>query len=222
TNAGIFAIGVASLIAVVYTVGAFVVRLVRGRRGRGWFVRLMGFVAKWSWPVAIFAIAAGGPEYLNSVGLLPATLLVIAIVILFVALKVLPRRTALGQITMDEVRGTRLYLSVAEADRLKFDNPPDRTPQHFSDLLPYAVALGVETAWTNQFASTVSKATTVAPMWYSGTHWQGGMWSSARSPIAAGVAAAVASQKQAISGTSGSFGGGFAGGGGGGGGSGGW
>ncbi|MEM8664363.1 MAG: DUF2207 domain-containing protein, partial [Pseudomonadota bacterium] len=174
------------------------------------------------WPLMVIGLFEGAPDYLNSVGLLPLIMMVLAILILFVALKLLPRRTALGQTTMDEVRGTRLYLTVAEADRLKFDNPPDRTPQHFSDLLPYAVALGVETAWTNQFAATVGAAALAAPVWYHGSNWSSGNWSSTSGPLGSGIAHAVASQRQAISGTSGSGGGGFSGGGGGGGGSGGW
>ncbi|XWN34286.1 MAG: DUF2207 domain-containing protein [Devosia sp.] len=221
-NTGLMAAGVISLVATLYTVGAFLMRLLRGRHNRDWFTRLMGRAARWTWPFAIFAIMSAGPEFLNDVGLLPVVLLLLAIIILFVALKLLPRRTTLGQTTMDEIRGTRLYLTVAEADRLKFDHPPDRTPQHFSDLLPFAVALGVETAWTNQFASTIGQAAVPAPTWYSGSNWSSYGWMSQSNPLATGIASAIVSQRQAIGGISGSSGGGFAGGGGGGGGSGGW
>jgi len=118
---------------------------------------------------------------------------------------------------------------VAEADRMKFANAPDRTFEHFEALLPYAVALGVETAWTSQFAHLVAAGTMVAPVWYHGSH--GGMWtpaalSSVSDGIGSGISRTVnqgvASIRSASSGSSGSFGGGFSGGGGGGGGGGGW
>ncbi|MEM8853413.1 MAG: DUF2207 domain-containing protein, partial [Pseudomonadota bacterium] len=218
----LFAAGVVSLLAGLYTLFTYVIGFSSQHKSRDWFARVMTKAAGWTWPFAIIAIVSAGPDFLNEVGLLPTILLVLAIIIVFVALKILPRRTALGQTTMDEIRGTRLYLGVAEADRLKFDHPPDRTPQHFSDLLPFAVALGVETAWTKQFASTIGEATMAAPTWYSGNNWSTYGWTSNNNPLASGISSAVASQRQGIGGIAGSSGGGFAGGGGGGGGAGGW
>lgn len=139
------------------------------------------------------------------------------------------RPTSAGLEAIREIEGTRLYLTVAEADRLKFANPPDRTFEHFEELLPYAVALGVETAWTNQFAHLIAAGAMVAPVWYHGHH--GGMWTpAALSSVSDGIGSGishtvnqgVASIKAASGGSSGSFGGGFSGGGGGGGGGGGW
>lgn len=63
------------------------------------------------------------------------------------------------------VDGFRLYLSVVEKDRLKFTDAPDKTPERFNRLLPYAIALGVEKQWAKQFEGIdLAPATT----WYAG------------------------------------------------------
>ncbi len=140
--------------------------------------------------------------------------------------------TAVGRGALDEIEGTKLYLKVAEADRLKFHNPPDRTPEHFHELLPYAVALDVETAWTNQFRDAIEAAKRkgeedvwLSPSWYSGRGGRGfgevGDLSSLGRALSGAYGAATVSNSSG-SGFSGSGGGGSSGGGGGGGGGGGW
>ena len=37
---------------------------------------------------------------------------------------------------MDEIEGFREYLKVAEAERLNFENPPEKTPETFEEFLP--------------------------------------------------------------------------------------
>ncbi|SHO65311.1 Predicted membrane protein [Pseudoxanthobacter soli DSM 19599] len=148
----------------------------------------------------------------------------------------LKRPTAAGRKALDEIAGTRLYLTVAEADRLKFHNPPDRTPAHFEEMLPYAIALGVETAWTDQFKAALAAsaaagiaATLPQPDWYSGSHWNEGGWSNLGGGLTNSVTSSVQKGMQAIAaakakstGVGASFGGGFSGGGGGSSGGGGW
>ena len=51
-----------------------------------------------------------------------------------------------------DIKGLAMYIGAAEAQRLNFINPPDRTPEEFHRLMPYAVALGLEKAWGAQFA----------------------------------------------------------------------
>ncbi|MEW5424685.1 DUF2207 domain-containing protein [Amorphus sp. 3PC139-8] len=166
---------------------------------------------------------------IGEAGLVSGLALIAAAGIPPIFFKPMARPTSAGLEAIREIEGTRLYLTVAEADRLKFANPPDRTFEHFEELLPYAVALGVETAWTNQFAHLVAAGAMVAPVWYHGHH--GGMWTpaalnSVSDGIGSGISQTVnqglASIKAASGGSSGSFGGGFSGGGGGGGGGGGW
>jgi hypothetical protein len=139
--------------------------------------------------------------------------------------------TAIGRTALDEIEGTRLYLTVAEEDRLKFANPPDKSPEHFHELLPYAIALDVETDWANQFKSEIEAARAkgetnpyLRPSWYSGSSRGGGFSDiSQLRAFGAGLGTAYsAATVSRSSGGSGSSGGGSSGGGGGGGGGGGW
>ena len=137
--------------------------------------------------------------------------------------------TALGRTALDEIEGTRLYLTVAEEDRLRFDHPPDRTPEHFHELLPYAIALDVETEWTDQFAAEIEAARTAGkanpylnPSWYSGTRGSGFRDVGALRSFGPALGSAYGAATVSKSSGSGSSGGGSSGGGGGGGGGGGW
>jgi uncharacterized membrane protein len=132
---------------------------------------------------------------------------------------------------MDRIEGFKLYLSVAEKDRMNFHNPPERTPELFEAFLPYALALGVEQQWSEQFDSVLKAAALETgsqgyhPAWYYGPALYSHSFSGLGSRLSTGLGAAVATASTAPasrSSGSGSFGGGFSGGGGGGGGGGGW
>ena len=167
---------------------------------------------------------AGAGFLFSAIGLTPAVFLVIVALINILFFELLEAHTPLGRKIVDEIEGLKLYLSVAEKDRLEFHNPPDRTPQHFEQLLPYALALGVENSWAAQFdsvfADAARKQETYRPRWYVGhgfsVHNLHGFSSGLSSSLAS------ASSAPSKSGSGGSFGGGFSGGGGGGGGGGGW
>ncbi|MDB5167154.1 MAG: hypothetical protein JWN26_299 [Candidatus Saccharibacteria bacterium] len=64
-----------------------------------------------------------------------------------------------------QVDGFKLYLSVVEKDRLNFTDAPDKTPERFNALLPYAIALGVEKQWAKKFDGI---DLTQSTGWYSG------------------------------------------------------
>jgi len=150
-----------------------------------------------------------------------ATLALIAVNVLFRYLLKAP--TEIGRKALDEIEGTRLYLTVAEADRLRFHNPPDRTPEHFEAMLPYAVALGVETAWTRQFSDVLARASTATeggyrPRWYHGGRFSGARLSALGAAVGSSYGAAAAPKSSG----GGSGGRGSSGGGGGGRGGGGW
>jgi uncharacterized membrane protein YgcG len=159
----------------------------------------------------------------------PGTLAALALlgVVNLLFLWLLKAPTLVGRAALDEIEGTRRYLMVAEADRLRFHNPPDRTPRHFEALLPYAVALGVETGWTRQFAEVLrragsSDAREYRPGWYHGSRFTGEQLSRLGATLGASYASASVSPSSSSSRSSGSGGGGSSGGGGGGGGGGGW
>ena len=142
----------------------------------------------------------------------------------------LDARTAKGTTAKEHVEGLKLYLNVAEKDRItKLQSPnakyaeksaePKKTVELFEKLLPFAIVLGVENQWAKQFETLYTNP----PDWYSGnwstfnayyltTHLNDGIGSAVNSAFTA----------PSSSGSSGSGGGGFSGGGGGGGGGGGW
>jgi len=153
----------------------------------------------------------------------------ILVVIMFVNVlfyHLLEAPTLIGRKVLDKIEGFRMFLSVAEKDRLNLLNPPDRTPELFEKYLPYALALDVEQAWSEQFSDVLAKAAEAGqeytPTWYTGTSF--GRMDSGRfaSALGSSLSKSVSSSSVAPGSSSGSFGGGSSGGGGGGGGGGGW
>jgi uncharacterized membrane protein YgcG len=130
----------------------------------------------------------------------------------------LKRPTPEGQQLRDHIRGFKQYLSVAESERLGLENPPERTPELFEKFLPFALALGVEQAWSEKF-SDVLAAALIAPD--SGVAPPSFPLATANA-FAGALGGAISSASTAPGSSSGSGGGGSSGGGGGGGGGGGW
>ncbi len=153
------------------------------------------------------------------------SLLVAVIFAIFYVLLKAP--TPFGQKILDEIEGFRLYLATAEQHRLEILHPPEKTPELFERLLPYAIALGVENRWSEQFAAVFKQQNEqnkhYSPAWYrsSGNN----RFSSSRfaPSLGSGLSSSVASASTAPSSrSSGGISGGGAGSGGGGGGGGGW
>lgn len=134
--------------------------------------------------------------------------------------------TVFGRQRMDEIEGLKLFMEVAEKDRLNILNPPDKTPQLFEKLLPYAIALDVENKWSRQFESIVGRAmenNEYRPTWYVGDGLSTFRVHAITSSLGSSFSSAISSSSTPpSSSSSGSSGGGFSGGGGGGGGGGGW
>ena len=80
----------------------------------------------------------------------------------------MPKKTYSGVLAKEYLLGLKLYLSVAEKERLRFLNAPEKNPAQFEKLLPYAVALGVETEWAEQFQDIYDQK----PDWYSDSFGQ--------------------------------------------------
>ncbi len=134
--------------------------------------------------------------------------------------------TLTGRKIMDQIEGFKLYLSVAEKERLNLLNPPEKTPALFEKYLPFALALDVENAWSEQFAEVLAQAGTetqpYSPVWYSGSSWDSFHTSRFTNSLGSSFASAISSSSSPPGSSSGSGGGGFSGGGGGGGGGSGW
>ena len=162
--------------------------------------------------------------YVTSVVVILILLAMIAINYLFHFLLKAP--THAGRVLLDKIAGFKMFLAAVEEDRLNFFNPPERTPYLFEKYLPYALALGVEQQWSEQFSEVLAQAgerrVAYSPGWYSGTSWStlgaGGFASS----LGSSFSGAISSSSHAPGSSSGGGGGGSSGGGGGGGGGGGW
>jgi uncharacterized membrane protein YgcG len=125
--------------------------------------------------------------------------------------------TPAGRKLMDQIEGFKMYLAATEQSRFDTLNPPDKTPELFEKYFPYAIALNVENAWSEQFYSVL---TTVAhpgqhsyrPLWYVGSAWSATTPAAFAGTLNSGMTFSISA----------SSGGGASGGGGGGGGGGGW
>lgn len=144
----------------------------------------------------------------------------------------IPAPTPEGRRMRDRIEGLRRYLSVADKQDLQqLQGPGTAEPTldagRFEFLLPYAVALGVEEAWTKKFTLAVgaaaAAAATGAIAWYHGPGGTRGITDIAGFSRAVGssLSSQIASASSPPGSSSGSGGGGFSGGGGGGGGGGG-
>jgi len=124
----------------------------------------------------------------------------------------MPARTRAGVRLKEHIEGFKRYLMVAEKERIAFHNAPERTPELFDRYLPYAMALGVERAWAEQFGDIYFEE----PSWHTGS--AGAQFSmngfvQHMQALSADVHAASMPASSGVSG--GSVGGGFGGGGGG-------
>lgn len=72
--------------------------------------------------------------------------------------KIMPSATPRGAALRRDLRGLEEYIRRAEKAELEFREAPARTPDRFSEVLPFAIALGVTDAWTRQFAEELTRS----------------------------------------------------------------
>lgn len=163
-------------------------------------------------------------------GVLPFVIL-IGSVLLFVATAILTSRsplTSTGTALREYVDGLRMYVELAEADRIRYLQSPqgaERVPVAVDDpremlklterLLPWAVLFGEEKKWLAELGRFYEQ-TGQTPVWYSG---QTAFNAAVLSQMVSGISSSATIASSSSSGGTG--GGGFSGGGGGGGGGGG-
>ncbi len=58
--------------------------------------------------------------------------------------------TLAGRKLLDQIEGFKLYLNVAEADDIKLSGEPTFNSDLYQQFLPYAIALGVDSAWSKK------------------------------------------------------------------------
>ena len=143
----------------------------------------------------------------------PVFLMILAVICTLLALFLhwMPAYTSKGRALIDKIEGYKLYLSVAEKDDLQsVAGPKTEEPkidgQLYTAFLPYAVALGVEEAWTWRLSAVLGEA-------YKYNDFNPTKFSAA---VGVGISSAIASASTAPGTSSGrsSFGGDSSGGGG--------
>jgi len=121
------------------------------------------------WAVAL-GIAIGGLGFVGATAALPAgvptgpdlwlaaaTLIAIAAVnVLFFRLMKAP--TDFGREILDEIGGFRLFLAIAEHERMKTADAPELTAHLFAKYLPFALAMDIELDWAERFSENVQGA----------------------------------------------------------------
>ncbi len=167
-----------------------------------------------------FTVSGGaGVPYIIGLGVL-----MLAVVLAFALLVQAP--TPEGRRLLDWIQGLKLYLGVAERQELARLPGPGRPPRldagRYQQLLPYAVALDVEEAWTRQFTLAVGASAAAAAgagiAWYRGGGGNdlGGLAKAVGSGLSRSIASASTPPGSSSGGGGGSSGGGGGGGGGGG------
>ncbi|MBU1131569.1 DUF2207 domain-containing protein [Patescibacteria group bacterium] len=140
--------------------------------------------------------------------------LVLSAVVIFWLGQYMPYKTKEGTKAVQEIKGYKRYLAVAEKERIKFHNAPEKKPEEFEKHLSYAMVLGVEKKWAQQFKDIYLQK----PSWYEGRFatFNSLIFVSSLNNLNYNAKSVLASKPLgAASGSSGFSGGGFGGGGGG-------
>lgn len=173
--------------------------------------------------VAVIISEAGTEfsSFFSQFNMLPILMaLVLSFLIFIVFWYLSPAKTEKGVMTKEYLLGLKEYLQIAEKDRLAFHNAPEKKPEVFEKLLPFAMVLGVEKLWAKEFEDIY----TTPPSWYEGAsaaHFSAVAFNQSLASFSSAAATSLSSSPSS-SGGGGSFGGGSSGGGGGGGGGGSW
>src|SRR5438270_1367513 len=215
----------------VYALLSSVVRAWRSVRTEGVLgAGQAGFLTLFSIPFVIGECVGLG-LLLWACGLVATVIIAAAMAINILFHHLLKAPTLAGRALMDRVEGFKTFLKVVDGDRLQTMAAPDKQPELFERFLPYALALGVEHAWAEQFSKVLAQAAAAtgggsaggySPSWYMGAGYSSFSPSAFTSSFSSSFSSAVSSSSSAPGSSSGGGGGGSSGGGGGGGGGGGW
>ena len=185
---------------------------------------LLGWLFSIAYAVLAFWLGSGDALVLTII------LLVLAVIAHGVFAALMKAPTAEGRRLLDAIEGLRMYLGVAERDELaRLKAPgggeaPVLDPERYQALLPYALALDVEEAWTRHFTAAVGAAqaeqTARSIRWYQGTGSIASLGAMSSS-LGSTLSSQISSSATPPGSSSGGGGGGSSGGGGGGGGGGG-
>ncbi len=103
----------------------------------------------------LFMVGRDIPEVLSSAEI---ALVLLALLIPYGFSFIMDAPVREARAMLDDIEGLALYMRMAESPALKTLNPPERTLEHYRELLPYAVALDMERAWGAHFSDVLSAA----------------------------------------------------------------
>ena len=171
----------------------------------------------------IYAVSFGGP-------LLFAAAMIFIAIVLIIAYSTQTKitnyssRSQDGLLHANYLEGMKLYIKMAEKDRLAFlqsvdgaDTSTKGIVKLYEKLLPYAALFGMEKSWSNELAHYYEQEPDLSPVWYAGS-----MAAFSSMDIHSAIGDISSSIQSSTFSSSGSGFSGGAGGGGGGGGGGGW
>jgi uncharacterized membrane protein YgcG len=206
---------------------------IRGRIGRALPAVLSAVAVVLSLTAFAVALAMGEQEFGEAAPLMLAIFTMVLAVLTFVFSVNVHPLTEKGAALRDHLQGLRVFITLAEADRLRVLQSPTgalRVPVDVADprlrvkltekVLPYAVLFGLEKEWAQELANLYAQ-TESEPNWYVGQAGFNALAFSAGLNAFATAASTSWSSASSSSSAGGSGGGGFSGGGGGGGGGGG-
>jgi hypothetical protein len=138
-------------------------------------------------------------------------LLVVVVVMNMAFYHLLKAPTLLGRRILDRIEGFKMFLGATSGDRLQRMVPAERTPELYEKYLPYALALNVEQAWTEQFTDVLSRAmrpdgSGYHPGWYSGSMFDSAQVGSFGDVVGSSLTSAISSSSTAPGSSSGSGG----------------
>jgi uncharacterized protein (TIGR04222 family) len=146
---------------------------------------------------------------------------IVAGIVMIVASRWIPRRTAKGYAVLRHVDGFRRFIEESEKDRAQFAERKNL----FTEYLPYAIVFGATEKWAHAFAGLGDEPPDTSSWYVSQNAFNYLAFSGAINSFTVASAGTLVSTPPSTSGSSGSSGfsgGGFSGGGGGGGGGGSW
>ena len=88
---------------------------------------------------------------------------IISIAVIFLFIKIMPKRNSYGNEMLGKIKGFKRFLETAE--KLELESLVEKNPEYFYNILPYTYALGVSDKWISQFETIALKA----PDWYDST-----------------------------------------------------
>ncbi|MFP6615417.1 MAG: DUF2207 domain-containing protein, partial [Candidatus Hydrogenedentota bacterium] len=134
-----------------------------------------------------------------------------------------------GRRVLDEIEGFKMYLKGDGVSRFSTEASPEELGNRFEQHLPFAIALGLEGEWGDEFTKALSATSkgphqhaTYYPLWYRGNTWNAAHVGDFSNSLGSSFSNALSSSATVPGSSSGGGGGGSSGGGGGGGGGGGW